>query len=185
MTRVVTRSFWTTASETLSPTTSKTPSTTSRTSLPTPPLVSGENFGSRSSHRSSTTRLDSRPVDDSEPDSLILLEDGRRIPSVGPGGRIAIESRRGTVLGTASVRPFAENRRVGRWMDVDSVAVALAGFLDVGLEFDPAFGYYEKTWMEHQPVIEPTFAFVIRNDESSEYPSKWEVTVPATVTSDS
>jgi hypothetical protein len=114
--------------------------------------------------------------------SQIRLNDGRQIPTVGPGGHIALGRRELTVFGTSSVRPFAEDRDLWPWLGVDSVIAALAGLLDAGLHFDAAFGYYEKTWMERQELIEPMHAFLIE-DDSTEYPLKREITMPATATS--
>lgn len=122
----------------------------------------------------------------SEPDSdfghasLIRLHDGRGIPTVGPGGYVTFGRQAHTIMGTSSIRPFVEDYDPRPWLDINLLIDALAGLLDANLQFDPTFGYYEKTWMERQEVITPVHAFVIEGD-SSEYPLKREITVPATL----
>lgn len=118
------------------------------------------------------------PADRSE--SYIVLADQRVVPSIGPGGRVVLEERDGTVLGSAAVRPFRESRRARAWVSLQAVDEELAPFFDRALECSAEFGYYEASWMERQAVIQPTFVFVIETDGSAEYPLKWLVTLPAT-----
>ena len=107
---------------------------------------------------------------------------GNAVPSVGPGGYVALGRRAGvTVIGTSSIRPFVADTQTSLWLDVDSVFAAVAGLLDVGLEFEPSFGYYERTWMEHQEFIEPVHALLVE-DDSQDYPMKRQITIPATMT---
>ena len=115
-----------------------------------------------------------------EPSSLIRLTDGRWIPSVGPGGRITIKQRQGTVTGTASVRTFRERQALTVWVQPASILRELADLLDRQLKFYPACGYYERTWMELQDEIEPVFDFIIEDRSRSNYPAKWQITLPAT-----
>ncbi len=113
-------------------------------------------------------------------DSYIILASGLEVPTIGPGGHIFIDERGGTIAGSASVRPFIESQHVGSWTSVDSVFAELAQFLGEGLEFFPALGYYEGSWMERQAVIQPTIACVIETAETAPYPERWVVTMPAT-----
>lgn len=113
--------------------------------------------------------------------SLIRLRDDRQVPSVGPGGYITYKLRQGKVTGVASVRPFYEINSAVRWVEIDSVIETLADMLDTGLEFFPACGYYEQTWMEEQHQIEPVFDFIIEAPSGdAAYPAKWQITLPAT-----
>jgi hypothetical protein len=112
--------------------------------------------------------------------SYIVLADERQIPTIGPGGQVLLEQRAGTIVGSASVRPFVESTQARSWVSFQAIDDELAPFLDRGLECAAEFGYYEASWMERQAVIQPTFAFLIENDPSAEYPQKWMVTVPAT-----
>jgi hypothetical protein len=113
-------------------------------------------------------------------DSYIVLASGLEVPTVGPGGHIFIGERGGTIVGSASVRPFIESRRTRSWISADTILTELALFLGEGLEFFPALGYYEGSWMERQNNIQPTIAFVIETAETVPYPEKWVVTIPAT-----
>lgn len=115
--------------------------------------------------------------------SYIVLAEGREVPSIGPGGQVLLEEQAGTVLGSASVRPFVESRRARFWVSLEAVDDELAPFYDRALECSAEFGYYEASWMERQAVIQPTFVFVVENESSAEYPLKWVVTVPATTQS--
>jgi hypothetical protein len=115
--------------------------------------------------------------------SYIILSNGRNVPSIGPGGHVFIEQRRDTIFGSASVRPFTVSRPAGSWASVDSVFSELGTFLDQGLNFFPAFGYYEGSWMERQALIRPTIAFVIETGEDAPYPQRWEMAMSATTTS--
>lgn len=113
-------------------------------------------------------------------DSHIILESGALIPSIGPGGHVFVEERAGTIFGSASVRPFVEAQGASPWSATADLLGELAQFIGEGLEVTPEFGYYESSWMEHQPVIRPTFVFMIHNGIISDIPQKWVVVVPAT-----
>lgn len=106
---------------------------------------------------------------------------GNAVPSVGPGGYIALGRRDGrTVVGTSSIRPFVADAQMSAWLDIDSVFIVAAGLLDVGLQFEATFGYYERTWMERQELIEPVHALLIE-DDSQDYPMKRQITISATM----
>jgi hypothetical protein len=117
---------------------------------------------------------------------LIRLGDGTEISSVGPGGYVAIGHASGlrghAVVGTSSIRPFVIPSQAATWLHVDSIIAAVAGLLDVGLQFDPSFGYWERSWMERQDRIEPVYALLVE-DDSPDYPMKRRITIPATVRS--
>ena len=112
--------------------------------------------------------------------SYIVLENGLEVPTIGPGGHIIIGERNGTINGSASVRPFIERQHARSWTSADTVLAELAIFLNEGLRFFPALGYYEGSWMERQNVIKPTIAFVIETAATVLYPEKWVVTMTAT-----
>jgi hypothetical protein len=114
--------------------------------------------------------------------SYIILASGVEVPTIGPGGHIFIEERAGTIAGSASVRPFVESPHAGSWTSADTIFAELAQFLSSGLEFFPALGYYEGSWMERQDIIRPTIAFVIETAETAPYPERWVVTMSATST---
>ena len=57
----------------------------------------------------------------------------------------------------------------------------LSPFFGAGLECTAELGYYEGSWMERQSVIRPTFTFIIESDPSAQFPQRWVVTTPATV----
>jgi hypothetical protein len=116
----------------------------------------------------------------SETRPLIRLGDGTEISSVGPGGYVAIGHRGHAVVGTSSIRPFLIPSQTATWLHVDSIIAALAGLLDVGLQFDPSFGYWERSWMERQDRIEPVYALLVE-DDSPDHLMKRRITIPATV----
>ncbi|MFV8160774.1 hypothetical protein ACNQVK_01230 [Mycobacterium sp. 134] len=113
-----------------------------------------------------------------EASPLIRLPDGTDVPSVGPGGRVTIGHLGHAVVGTAAIRPFSISHWA-QWVRLDSIFAAFAGLLDAGLTFDSSFGYWERSWMELQDHIEPVYAFLVE-DESSDYPMKRRITIPAT-----
>lgn len=118
-------------------------------------------------------------------ESFVLLHDGRAVASVGPGGHVAVEYRNDTVMGTASVRPFVERpQSAGSWVTTDAVIQSFTEFLDSDVEFFPAVGYYEKSWMERQAVLSASLVFLLEWNNSNLYPSRQEILLPATASRD-